>query len=193
MVPRLHVVKSQYTGGNASSPYGMMISRILKDIGVDLSSYSVKKISSTYENLTFTSMGDAMKTSMKHLIKETLKFKVALSVVVDELHKIQDSLAQVLLVTRDSGEEIAKLKSQINHLQREGIKSFNQILKQVNFVVARAKSPTTRPTQQDAANELSKKEANQSTPKEGPTQQHATNQSSNKETNQSTPNEGKPT
>lgn len=47
----------QDSGSNASLPYGMIITRIQKDIDVDLSNYSVKEISLTYDNRTFSSMG----------------------------------------------------------------------------------------------------------------------------------------
>ncbi|MCD7469771.1 hypothetical protein HAX54_009015 [Datura stramonium] len=48
---------SQYRSGNTSLPYGIIVTRIIKAMGVDISSFPVKEISSTYNNQAFSSMG----------------------------------------------------------------------------------------------------------------------------------------
>ncbi|MCD7472806.1 hypothetical protein HAX54_014172 [Datura stramonium] len=47
----------QYPGGNTSLPYGMIVTRIIKAMGVDVSSFPVNEISSTYNDRAFSSMG----------------------------------------------------------------------------------------------------------------------------------------
>ncbi|MCD7471253.1 hypothetical protein HAX54_011583, partial [Datura stramonium] len=71
------------------------------------------------DNSSITNSRDSLKTTMDNLMKETLEFKVTLSAIVDELHKIQDLLSKDRSVERDFSVEIGKMKIQIDHLQRE--------------------------------------------------------------------------
>ncbi|MCE0482400.1 hypothetical protein HAX54_041151, partial [Datura stramonium] len=110
---------------------------MLKDIEINMPSYPVKEISSSYDNQTLarmvyvfvegkwhkkayfkhknkpiienypsiTNSDDALMISIENLLKEALEVKVSLGVVMDNLHKIQDFLALVVLVIRYSGEK----------------------------------------------------------------------------------------
>ncbi|MCD9561181.1 hypothetical protein HAX54_020159, partial [Datura stramonium] len=73
------------------------------------------------------------------MLKKALEIKATLSAMVDDLYKVQLSLSQVVTVTADFGEEVTKLKTQLTYLRREGVKSFNQVLRQVDSAAARAK------------------------------------------------------
>ncbi|MCD7465490.1 hypothetical protein HAX54_001417 [Datura stramonium] len=48
---------SQDPGGNTSLLYGMIVTRIIKSMGVDVSSLPAKEIFSTYNDQSFSSMG----------------------------------------------------------------------------------------------------------------------------------------
>ncbi|MCE5165776.1 hypothetical protein HAX54_012241, partial [Datura stramonium] len=70
----------QDTGGNNNLPYGMIISCILKVIGIDLSKNPAREISFTYENRVFTSIGYIFSKERWHKkAKFTLKFNAAIN------------------------------------------------------------------------------------------------------------------
>ncbi|MCD7447826.1 hypothetical protein HAX54_035304, partial [Datura stramonium] len=117
----------QDSRGNNRFPYGLLISRILKDIGIDLSKYPAKEGSGSRKgdsNLnqrllskdipSINDFGDTCKASVVSLLKEALDIKVKLVAVVDDVHQVQLSLAQY-----------------------EGVEFFNLFIKQVDSAAAR--------------------------------------------------------
>ncbi|KAG5572387.1 hypothetical protein H5410_062153 [Solanum commersonii] len=148
---------SQDSSGSASLPYGMVISRILKVVGVDLSEYTANKISATYDLTTFASMGYTFENgrwTKKALSKpkvgfsdkekatatseiDILKIKHMLAAVVDGLQKVQDSLSSISTLSEGTSSGMGNLKLQLNHLRSEVVKSFNKVLNQVDSKAAR--------------------------------------------------------
>ncbi|MCD7456253.1 hypothetical protein HAX54_031034 [Datura stramonium] len=101
------LVSCQDTGENINLLYGMIISRTLKDIEIDLSNYLIKEASSTYDNLTFTSIGFFFFAG-KWLKKAG--FKPNIKVVVEEIPSIINS-SDALKVSVDSLlKEVLKIK-----------------------------------------------------------------------------------
>ncbi|MCD9642136.1 hypothetical protein HAX54_028803, partial [Datura stramonium] len=71
----------QDTRGNNSLPYGMLISRILKVIDIDLSKYPAKEILSTYDNRAFANTSYMFSKGKWH---KKARFKLKLKTAVEE-------------------------------------------------------------------------------------------------------------
>ncbi|MCD9646892.1 hypothetical protein HAX54_037133 [Datura stramonium] len=83
-------------GKNSSLPYGMMISRILKASGIDLSKYPAKEVSSAYHNRAFASMGYILSEEKWH---KKAGFKPKLKVVVDKPQsRVTSNVVQSILM-----------------------------------------------------------------------------------------------
>ncbi|MCD9559691.1 hypothetical protein HAX54_017852, partial [Datura stramonium] len=76
------------TGGNNNLPHGMISSRILKVIGIYLTKYPAKIISSTYDNRASASMGYVFSKGKWH---KNVGFKPKLKMVIEEIPSRIDS------------------------------------------------------------------------------------------------------
>ncbi|MCD9638769.1 hypothetical protein HAX54_022920, partial [Datura stramonium] len=155
----------QDPGGNTSLPYGMIVTRIIKAIGVDVSSFPVKEIFSTYSDRVFSSMSyvldeaiwvkkanykpkiihaspkgpsnvkidESQGVVLNSLLSEAQEIKQSLGTVVSDLHKC------IVLLGKLSA-DMTSLQAQISLIQKKGVKSFNLVLKQVDFVAVESKS-----------------------------------------------------
>ncbi|MCD9561429.1 hypothetical protein HAX54_020535 [Datura stramonium] len=77
----------QDSGGNNSLLYGLLISRIVKDIGIDLSKYPAKEVSSTYDSWSFASIRYVLYEGT--WLKKS-RFKPKHKVDVEEIPSIND-------------------------------------------------------------------------------------------------------
>ncbi|MCE0480548.1 hypothetical protein HAX54_037489 [Datura stramonium] len=146
---------------NTSLPYGMIVTWIIKTMGVDVSSFPVKGISSTYNDRAFYSMSYVLhegvwvkKTSYKPKVKlasaegpSSVRFDDAqgavLNSLLSEAQEIKKSLDAVVGDLHKCTELLGKLstdmtslQAQLSLIQREGVKPFNLFLMQVDSVAS---------------------------------------------------------
>ncbi|MCE3049651.1 hypothetical protein HAX54_045472, partial [Datura stramonium] len=151
-------------------PHGIILSRIIKAIGVDFSMFPVKEIISTYNDRTFASMGYILdenrwvkKASFKHKAKLSTVERCSnvppdgssssvLSSLMTEIKDVNETLGVVDGDLHKSNESlnvlissVAELKTQLTLLQHEGVKSFNKVLHQVDSTTTRAKVSDNEP------------------------------------------------
>ncbi|MCD9639387.1 hypothetical protein HAX54_023828 [Datura stramonium] len=174
----------QDPGGNTNLSYGIIMTRIIKAMGVDVSSFPVKEISYAYNDRAFYSIGyvldegvwvkkasykpkvkpvsaegpssvrldDAQGAVLNSLLFEAQEIKHSLGVVVGDLHKCTELL-------RKLSTDMTSLQAQLSLIQREGVKSFNLVLKQVDSVAAESKKnwKARRTNQEDKIHEFYKR------------------------------------
>lgn len=160
---------SQDSSGSASLPYGMVISRILKVVGVDLSEYTANKISATYNLTTFASMGYTLangRWTKKALSKPKVGFldeekatatseidilKVSVAELMKETMEIKHTLAAVvdgLEKVQDSLSSISTLSkgtsSGMGNLKLQLNHLRSEVVKSFNKVLNQVDSKATR-------------------------------------------------
>ncbi|MCD9639658.1 hypothetical protein HAX54_024310 [Datura stramonium] len=120
----------QDSSGNASLPYGMLMSRIIKAMGVDVSEFPVKEITYTYNDRAFAN--DSSSTALSSLMTDLQEDKETLGAVVGDMHKSNESLAILIY-------NVADLKKQLTLVQHERVKYFNKVLRQADLATAQDK------------------------------------------------------
>ncbi|MCD7471996.1 hypothetical protein HAX54_012818, partial [Datura stramonium] len=146
----------QDTSGNASLPYGMIVSRIINSMGVDVSAFPVKEISSTYNDRAFSSMGyilDENRLVKKESFKPKGMFSTlesctivppdgsssfvfsSLMIEIKDVKETQGAVAGDMHKSNKSLtvliSSVVNMKTKLILLQHEGVKSFNKVLRQV--------------------------------------------------------------
>ncbi|KAM3288473.1 hypothetical protein P3S67_021903 [Capsicum chacoense] len=137
----------------ANLPYGILISRILRSLFLDLSGFPPKEISATYDSRTFTNLGYLLvdgKWSKKSVSKTkptptgedkstdvpTSSWKKEIAEIKDSLvtmsagmQNIQESLTVLINLSKGArtSTDVSKVQLAADHLQREEVKSVNQI------------------------------------------------------------------
>ncbi|MCE3216915.1 hypothetical protein HAX54_009357 [Datura stramonium] len=145
-----------------SLPYGILMSRIIKAMGVDVSEFPVKEITSTYNDRAFASMGYILNED-RWVKKESSKPKDKISTIesssnvppnsssssvpsslLTNLKDVKETLGAVEGDLHKSNESLAflilnvvDLKNQLTLIQHERVKSFNKVLRQVDSATSR--------------------------------------------------------
>ncbi|KAK4731092.1 hypothetical protein R3W88_024080 [Solanum pinnatisectum] len=138
---------------NASSslPYGLLISHILVDRLIDLSSFTLIVINATYDSCTFSSMGyvqvenkwiknDSVKArdeafkpskisaeSASFLIQDNDKHKTRLLAVERDLETLHDAVEKVFHLQKETSTDVGKLQISMTRIKQEGIATINKL------------------------------------------------------------------
>ncbi|KAG5592572.1 hypothetical protein H5410_043086 [Solanum commersonii] len=124
---------------SASLPYELLVSRIIVDSLVDLSNYKPVKVNATYDTKTFSSMGYVLVNDKWHK-KESLQARAE----TPKATRVSADSASVLLQevgdikTRLTSLESNVMVMRVEDLKKEGVKTVNRLIKQVDSIKAGA-------------------------------------------------------
>ncbi|KAG5585339.1 hypothetical protein H5410_045773 [Solanum commersonii] len=102
--------------GTASLPYGLLISCILLDHLVNLSSFKPLEIITTYDTYTFSTMG---------------------------LEKLLSTTERLVCLNKDTSTDVGKLHLAMSRLKHDGISTVHKVMKQVDSIKSGVSSSNT--------------------------------------------------
>uniref|UniRef100_M1DGR1 Uncharacterized protein n=1 Tax=Solanum tuberosum TaxID=4113 RepID=M1DGR1_SOLTU len=135
---------SEDSSSSANLSYGLLISRIIIDSFVDLSQFKHVVIDVTYDTRTFSIMGYVLIDNKWHkkesakarakalkascisddstaiLLKEAKNIKVHLDGLESYMQVLQDTIGKVILISKDLGTDIGKLRLEVEGLKKAG-------------------------------------------------------------------------
>lgn len=154
---RTYMIESAAESGtHASLPYGLIISRILIGLDIDLFDYKSLEVSATYNIRTFATMGyvlidgkwskkGSVKVKVKQpraskitadsaadLLKEESEIKERLSALEVGMQHMKEKLDKVLQLLKDTSTDVEKLRISMDSIQQEGIKTVNKLINRVD-------------------------------------------------------------
>ncbi|MCD7473462.1 hypothetical protein HAX54_015336, partial [Datura stramonium] len=104
---------SQDRGGNTSFPYRMIVKKSI---------YKPKIKNASPESPSGVMIDGSQDVVLNSLLSETQDIKQSLGAVVGDLHKCTELLGKL-------SADVSGLQAQISIIQKEGVKSFNLVLK----------------------------------------------------------------
>ncbi|KAG5608959.1 hypothetical protein H5410_020240 [Solanum commersonii] len=116
---------------SASLPYGLLVSRIIVNSLVDLSNYKPVEVNATYDTNTFSSMG---------YVLEVGDIKTRLTSLESNVMVMQECLNKILQHSKDTSTDVGKIKLAVEDFKKEGVKTVNRLIKQVDSIKAGADS-----------------------------------------------------
>ncbi|KAG5611897.1 hypothetical protein H5410_023178 [Solanum commersonii] len=158
---REYMLKSvEDSNPSASLPYGLLVSRIIVDSLVDLSNYKPVEVNATYDTKTFSSMGYVLVNDKWHkkeslqaraetpkatrvsvdsasvLLQEVGDIKTRLTSLESNVMVMQECLNKILQHSKDTSTDVGKIKLAVEDLKKEGVRTVNRLIKQVDSIKA---------------------------------------------------------